>query len=686
MILLEAGEPSDKAFDAKIVFAMTLCARGHRVAIDQKTLPPELARAQRYEVAPFLCDVETIEISRILVIGAENLSGDTLLNLRSLRLGAQVPVTAIGSFSDHQTQISSRSKLAYCLGREPEVIDLRDLHQKTLIPAPMTPLLAPPPPVSHRQGKPNVFIFVPDEVLEDPATLPILTALDNHAEFRLGLILSGKGHEATRAARFPGLTSYASRDVSPMALAQLADVAVFLGEAVPDERMAVFAIALMRAARVLVDCTSQRGFLAGGAPALQGPMELAGLANFLTQTVMVNRAEIGRQTGVSPWLASHGIERLEQALGLPTPDAAKLPGASGPIMFHPTNGVGLGHARRCLEIAAAMTRPAAAAFAAFPSCLPMVAAQGHACVPLVQKSPFHSEEYANDILNYIRFRQILREGSVFVFDGGFVFDSVCRIIQEKSLSGVWIRRGLWQPGQITATTLEREKVFGKVIVPDEAFDELNTDYSFGRHVHHVGPILHQKPSDPAAATLLRSRLAERFAKPFDQLIVTMLGGGVAADRSAQLQTLCNLFEQRDGCLHLIIVWPGGSISPGLFGWKNTVVVQTRHALALCQAADLVVSAAGYNAFHELLYHGIPAILIPQMAAFMDDQQRRARAASERGFAETVLAPEILRLDREVRAFLDDGKAGKIRAALQAASLPAIGNRAAAALIESEVPR
>ena len=470
MILLEAGEPSDKAFDAKIVFAMTLCARGHRVAINQKTLPPELARAQRYEVAPFLCDVETIEISRILVIGAENLSGDTLLNLRSLRLGAQVPVTAIGSFSDHQTQISSRSKLAYCLGREPEVIDLRDLHQKTLIPAPMTPLLAPPPPISHRQGKPNVFIFVPDEVLEDPATLPILTALDNHAEFRLGLILSGKGHEATRAARFPGLTSYASRDVSPMALAQLADVAVFLGEAVPDERMAVFAIALMRAARVLVDCTSQRGFLAGGAPALQGPMELAGLANFLTQTVMVNRAEIGRQTGVSPWLASHGIERLEQALGLPAPDAAKLPGASGPIMFHPTNGVGLGHARRCLEIAAAMTRPAAAAFAAFPSCLPMIAAQGHACVPLVQKSPFHSEEYANDILNYIRFRQILREGSVFVFDGGFVFDSVCRIIQEKSLSGVWIRRGLWQPGQITATTLEREKVFGKVIVPDEAFE------------------------------------------------------------------------------------------------------------------------------------------------------------------------------------------------------------------------
>ena len=66
-----------------------------------------------------------------------------------------------------------------------------------------------------------------------------------------------------------------------------------------------------------------------------------------------------------------------------------------------------------------------------------------------------------------------------------------------------------------------------------------------------------------------------------------------------------------------------------------------------------------------------------MAPFMDDQERRARAASDRGCATTILAKELLRLERDVTAYLDNGSALEIRAALAQTELPVIGNADAA---------
>jgi hypothetical protein len=172
---------------------------------------------------------------------------------------------------------------------------------------------------------------------------------------------------------------------------------------------------------------------------------------------------------------------------------------------------------------------------------------------------------------------------------------------------------------------------------------------------------------------------------FDQLIVTMLGGGVASDRAAQMQLLCNMAERRENCLHLIIAWPNAVIAPGLYGWKNTRVIQTQKAQAIAQAADLTISAVGYNSFHETLYNQIPTIFMPQAADYLDDQERRARAASERDLAATVLGTELMQLEREVTAFLDEGKADMIRTALAEIDLPELGNTSAARLIEGSAP-
>ena len=72
-----------------------------------------------------------------------------------------------------------------------------------------------------------------------------------------------------------------------------------------------------------------------------------------------------------------------------------------------------------------------------------------------------------------------------------------------------------------------------------------------------------------------------------------------------------------------------------------------------------------------------------MAPYMDDQERRARAAADRGLAETVLAEEFLLLERALAGMLDGGGTGRLTAALRAAALPARGTGEAAALIAAE---
>jgi hypothetical protein len=194
-------------------------------------------------------------------------------------------------------------------------------------------------------------------------------------------------------------------------------------------------------------------------------------------------------------------------------------------------------------------------------------------------------------------------------------------------------------------------------------------------------VVQNAPQEARAA--VRDRLAQTLDVAFDTLAVSMLGGGVAADRTAQLQRLCASFDARQGCLHLVVVWPNARVAPGFFGWRNTRVVRTLNSLALAKAADFVVSAVGYNSFHEIMYHQIPAVFVPQVAPYMDDQERRARAASDRDLAITVLAHELLGLERAVSEMID-GRGEELRARLASHELPEPGNRAAARMIEKEL--
>ena len=679
MILIVSGTRDPASFDATLVLAAQVEALGHTVALDARSLPEGAGRATLFQAARWLTDPDDLAPDAILVIGAGRVEDAVLADLRALDLPAGVPVKAFGRFADRQAQIQARARLSYALGAEPEVTDLGRADPSPLGPVADAPVLAVTGPrrpagagrtrVAVALGAGAFAVGAPN----DPGLLAALAVLAHQPGIDLAIWADDPPAGALPAPL------WRPSDLDPLTLAGRTDILVLLpdAEAVSAPlslRLAAAAGALLAGGGLVVDATPDARFAASGAPVLRGPAEAAAIAPFLTATLLPNRETIRARIKADPWMAAHGGD----GLGLPpAPPRAAVPPARRDILFLPTNGVGLGHAQRLSRIAGALARPDRAVFAAFPSCLPMIEAAGFPALPLVSKSPAHVTPFANDLLNARRLARHAPEGGTLVFDGGYVFPSIQRTILERGMRGVWVRRGLWQPHHLTGDMAEREAVFDRILIPAEAFDELNDRYSFGPRIHPIGPVVQEGVAEDRAS--VRARLAVATGVAADRIVLSMLGSGVVTERLAHLQLIAALTEGRPGWQHMVLVWPGSQVDPALYGWRQTQVIASRDALSLAAAADVVVSAAGYNSVHELLYHGIPAIFVPQVAAVMDDQDRRARAAADRGLAERVEPRELLRLERLVLA-MAGARGDEIRAALAGHAFPARGQAEAARLI------
>lgn len=688
MILLVTGRPDNKALEALLVLAAELAVGGYAVGIDEGAMAADAGRGLRYEAARFLTDSEHCAPGMVLCLAGASPDAETLMRFRRIKLGADTRVALVGRFADLQARISAEAGLTYAFGRAPLVIDLALMGPKALSAA-----MLGVPHVLRRDTSatpqvPTLSVLVSREMVAAPETLPVLSAIHHGRLMRLVIIADDTTHEVIRNSRHTDLVVFRQSDLPAAALASIGDAAADYRDEPPGERLGAVLSAMIVAGKPVIDGSAAHLLLATGAPVLPGPASISGLPAYIEATLLPHFASIAARMTASRWTEEADFGRLEQALELTRPARpAQLDAAPRPAprtVFLPTNGVGLGHARRSLLVAAAMERGADIAFAAFPSCVPMIQAAGFACLPLVSKVEAHGVPWANDLVNHMRLTRALGPGDTLVFDGGYVFDSIQRAIMEHDIPAVWIRRGLWQAGQVGPGAIEREKVFDRVIVPGEAFDELNDDMSYGAKITRVGPIVDTGAQGADRATL-RADLAVRAGRSLGTLVVTMLGAGVAADRTAQTMALCTMLERRADVLHLIVIWPGSRIPVGLSGWKSSRVVQTHQAVALMRAADLVVTASGYNSFHEVLYNRIPAIFVPQMAPIMDDQDTRARAASDRGLAITVASNEFVALEQAVTAMLDGGMGQAVVGRLAALELPAPGTQATAQAI-SEVTR
>jgi hypothetical protein len=689
MILIESGMSAPETFEAKLLFASVLAELGHRPVLDETTLPDDLSTDLRYQAAPYLTDLSRAAPDRIVVIGAGHVDDLRSTALRAVS-GGLSRVGVIGRFPNRELYLNSVARIAHATGREPAVCDLSSLQPNGWPCLTDLPMVGLPPVAGSRKGSgaAGVVLWLSPERLDDPAERAALFALAQDRRLDLALVLPGNFGEQINDLTLLGIPAYRDTELSPRALARIGDIVVLDGQAHGSPRAAQLALTAMLAGRPVVDMSFDAVFAFTGAPVLRAAPTLAALAGFLTQTVLPDRSRIARSLSGNAWLRTCDPSVLSPVIGEPALPPKQPTTPATKLHFVPTNGVGLGHVRRTLLLADALPQGTPVSFFAYGGCIRAVEARGRTVTPLVSHSVEHGAVNAADIVNSLRMGRSVGPDDVVVFDGGYVYDSVLRTLSDTGARGVWIRRGLWQPGQATPVLMSREKAFARVIVPGEVFAELDRPMTFGPKVARVGPVVASVHQTDKERRLLRDRLAEIGDCTFDRLVVSMLGGGVAADREAQLQYLSGLLERRSDTLHVIVVWPGAVVAPALYQWQRTRVVQTLQAAALAQAADLVVSAAGYNSFHEAIYNRVPTIFVPQMAPYMDDQAARAAAASRRHIAEAVAASDLSTLGRTTIACLD-GRAEDLRSRLAALDLPATGTAEAAALIDDlargEVP-
>lgn len=670
--------------------AASLLASGLPAGLYADAIPETITLAQSFDVARLISPNPIKAGDRLLVIGGQSVKDSDLVALRRLAPLQATSCLIAGHFGSLQSEISIRSRFSYALGCEPSLLSL-PAESFGLLACADAPVFGVEQPRHTTDGPLRVLVIAPD--LTGTATPAALQALANARRLNVTILTDGKSKELLRASGYAAPVYHYSE--APLRThVRRAEVAIFCQPVAESHAMRTLLADLAVSGVGLLDTSigfTNRKREPAFVPAPADPVSLAA---FLTNDIRPDLTDIVNLSLASTVArqARKSLDDLRSALGYDEAATAVSVTRLGrkaivdeqkvPVVFLPTNGVGLGHAQRCTLIAESLQHKASAksVFAAFPSCIKLIKSRGFDVMPMVSKSTLHAEPLANDMLNYVRLETLLAEAAAFVFDGGYVFNSIFRSILERGLPSVWIRRGLWQTGQNNSIALEREKVFDRVIVPQEAFDELNEDYSNGPRIKKVGPIVRQFNPSEENRLGLRSALVDRFGVPFQRLVVTMLGGGVASDRSAQTAAICAGLARRKDVLHLVVTWPTATVEPGLFSWPNTRIVRTHNAGLLAAVSDLYISAVGYNSFHEAMYNRIPTIFIPQVAAFMDDQRTRALAAVERNLAFLVDPHQLMSLDRAIARMLDDGEAEAIRTRLSETNLLEPGNIASAACI------
>jgi len=711
MLFCENARRHEGSFDDLAVFVSQIEAAGIDAGIGLGSVPSELSRNAIFDALPRVRLGQPGPGDTLLLVKGHELTDNSLTRLRRLGAPENLRTLVLGRFPSFQSVIGAKMKLSYALGENPEVVD---------VPAGLgvgshhLPVFGVKAARGRGQdSRPVLLLIGPD--LKSDTQCQALLALAASPRLRLIVLTDGETKQEFHKTHGQAVTLFHFGEILPVALARMVDMALVFSAPSSSYRSQALLANLVVSGVAVADCSREKGHVKYASTLLQGPTDLLATGVYLFGGILNAVGMIGREIAGSRFAASLdggeallALRRLQapvevlagpvavggtaQRSGRSKVLASEFLGGSEPVtpaparethplVFVPTNGVGLGHAQRTSLIASEIDpKVLTPTFAAFPSCMKMLKSYGFDVMPLVSRSGLHRVEHENDLVNYLRLRGLTRGSKTLVFDGGYVFDSIYRSILENDLNGIWVRRGLWQKGQDNSIALDREKAFGRVIVPSEAFEELNEGYSQGSHIRSVGPIVQRLKMTAQRREKLRNEVAARYDCEFRHLAVTMLGGGVAADRSAQITAVCAMMAGRRDTLHLLVVWPTATVEAGAYAWPNTRVVKTHYASALVAAADLYISAVGYNSFHEVVYNRVPTIFMAQMAAYMDDQQARAMAAVNRGCADIVAPDEMLSLRHKISAFLDGGRSGEMREALSRLTLPEPGNAEAARLI------
>ncbi len=319
------------------------------------------------------------------------------------------------------------------------------------------------------------------------------------------------------------------------------------------------------------------------------------------------------------------------------------------VALYPTNGVGLGHVTRLLAVARRLNPRYDPVF--FTPCHALAVIEHAGFRAEYVPEPLYDDTVPADHARAMapRLAAALRyyDPAAIVFDGNVPRDALLTAAAETDIPLVWVRRGMWRAHPSLDRHMALSRRFDAVIEPAEAaasFDHGATTRAMDDPAL-VPPIMlldRGELMDGAAARRELGLTADRPAA------LVQLGSGNNNDIERHLDHLADAAGRLDIQL-MVAEWLIQHNPVRRRGLRYlSAFPNARHF----RAFDFVVSAAGYNSFHELLHHGVPCIFVPNDNQQVDDQRARAIWAESRGAGICVPRGAESALPAYIAAMLD----------------------------------
>jgi UDP:flavonoid glycosyltransferase YjiC (YdhE family) len=331
------------------------------------------------------------------------------------------------------------------------------------------------------------------------------------------------------------------------------------------------------------------------------------------------------------------------------------------ILFLSSNGTGLGHLTRSMAIARRLGPSLQPLFFTLSGAAPVVAEQGFDVeFAASYATPTAGSDWRWSRRLRGRLRAAMRDADprVLVFDGAHPYQALLDAMPSvPDAHRVWCRRPMWKPGS-NFGALERTRFFDRVLEPGEfaGSEDRGATVALRGDAHCVDPVVFCDDTE-----LYERADAERKLgiEPGGVNVLVQLGQGeeVRAASERCLEHLAGLEGVRVAALrsHLAAI---GEAPAGVVGLDSTYPMSK-----YVRAFDVTVSAAGYNAYHELIRFGVPSLFVP-MRRQTDDQEARARFAEESGVGRGVTGPSDPTLEAKLDELLDPGRREAMRTALR----------------------
>lgn len=301
------------------------------------------------------------------------------------------------------------------------------------------------------------------------------------------------------------------------------------------------------------------------------------------------------------------------------------------VLLVSSNGAGMGHLTRLLAYARRMPTGTRTHVVSLSQAVPVVQEHGLTWEYLPSQGATGLLPAAWRGLFADRMSEVLRrhDPDVMVFDGTHPYRGLDEALHSNPRTrSVWSRRGMWKPG-LNVDQLKKSNWFDCVLEPGDLASTADRGATSGTgSAVRVRPVTLLDPSDLLPKEVARRKLGLPMHKP---LALVSLGAGNINDTAGEVGAAAAALRQRG--VGVCVTNP--AIADRAYTDSDVHAVRRYPLSRYFHAFDYMITAAGYNSFHEAIRFGIPTAFVPNADTSLDDQVRRGEFAARSGWAVTT---------------------------------------------------